>query len=127
LPAIGLNHINITAPLDVLQTLRDFYCDVLGLTVGERPAFRAAGYWLYAGGQPIIHLFEGSGVVRQAANTSMIDHVAFTCTEFEAMRTKLDALQISYTLNEAPRRAIRQLFFHDPAGNGIELHFSGNA
>ena len=34
-----------------LAASRDFYRDVVGLTVGERPPFRRFGYWLY-GGEP---------------------------------------------------------------------------
>jgi catechol 2,3-dioxygenase-like lactoylglutathione lyase family enzyme len=52
----GLNHINLRAPAALLATLRDFYRDMLGLTVGPRPAFDSEGYWLYAGGQAILHL-----------------------------------------------------------------------
>ena len=33
----------------MLDELRDFYRDVVGLTVGDRPPFRRFGYWLYSG------------------------------------------------------------------------------
>ena len=39
-----------------LERTRDFYRDVLGLVVGDRPKFPFKGYWLYLGDQPIIHM-----------------------------------------------------------------------
>lgn len=42
----GLNHFNITAPGELLEKVRDFYVEVLGLIVGERPGFRRNGFWL---------------------------------------------------------------------------------
>ena len=58
MPAIGFNHYNLRAPRALLDELKDFYCETLGLTVGERPAFRSFGYWLYAGSRDVLHLSE---------------------------------------------------------------------
>jgi len=44
----ALNHINLRAPDALLATLRDFYCEVVGLREGPRPAFGSRGWWLYA-------------------------------------------------------------------------------
>ncbi|MDT5271647.1 MAG: hypothetical protein QOH49_3833 [Acidobacteriota bacterium] len=52
----GLNHFNITAPRELLEGVRDFYVEVLGLVVGERPAFMRDGFWLYAGRESLVHL-----------------------------------------------------------------------
>ena len=58
----ALDHYNLRAARPLLDRLRDFYCDVVGLTVGERPPFRRFGYWLYAGGRPVLLLGEaGAG------------------------------------------------------------------
>ena len=43
---------------DDLEATRAFYCDVLGLEAGERPAFAFLGYWLYLDGVPCVHLAE---------------------------------------------------------------------
>ena len=50
----SLSHINLRAPRELLDALKNFYCEVVGLQVGERPPFPRFGYWLYAGGQPIV-------------------------------------------------------------------------
>ena len=41
-----------------LERSCDFYRDVLGLTVGDRPNFPFKGYWMYLGGVPIVHLVD---------------------------------------------------------------------
>ena len=39
-----------------LEATKDFYTEIVGLVVGERPNFRFPGYWLYLGDTPCIHL-----------------------------------------------------------------------
>lgn len=125
MPAIGLNHINLSAPDPLLKELRDFYCDLAGLAEGERPPFESFGYWLYAGDSPVLHLSAaGDDEARLTGVKTTVDHVAFTCTDFDAMRARLDARGLPYTVSDVPLRRQRQLFFEDPAGNGVELNFS---
>ena len=123
--ALGLDHYNIRAPSPLLEALRDFYVATLGLRVGPRPRFRTHGYWLYAGEQAVLHL---SGTrtdeVREVGVTPTFDHVAFRCDDDAAMRATLDAAGIHFVVEDAPERSQRQIFFRDPAGNGIELNFT---
>jgi len=51
-----IDHINIKAPPALLEEVRDFYCEVLGLQEGARPEFASKGYWLYSAAGPIVHL-----------------------------------------------------------------------
>ena len=51
---LGLDHYNLCAPRELLEELREFYTDTVGLTVGYRPPFDSAGYWLYAGEQAVL-------------------------------------------------------------------------
>ncbi len=122
--ALGLDHYNIRAPSPLLEALRDFYVATLGLRAGPRPRCRTHGYWLYAGEQAVLHL---SGTrtdeVREVGVTPTFDHVAFRCDDDAAMRATLDAAGIQYAVEDAPERSQRQIFFRDPAGNGIELNF----
>ena len=76
-----------------LEGAKAFFETVLGLEVGYRAAFAFPGYWLYAGGRPIVHLIPGEGgPVDRAGET--IDHVAFRLNDHEGMRRKLDRLSI---------------------------------
>ena len=125
MPAIDLNHYNITAPIALLDKIRDFYCDTLGLVQGKRPPFRFGGYWLYAGDRAILHLSAAAeGEQRLTHVASTLDHVAFTCVDFAAMRDRLDQLKIPHRDSEVPAMKLRQMFIQDPAGNGVELNFA---
>ncbi len=124
----GLNHINLRAPAELLAVLRDFYRDVLGLTVGPRPGFDSDGYWLYAGGHAIVHLSTQRagetvrGPVDPAAPTTY-DHTAFFGTEPEATATHLRALGVSFRESRSEQTRQHQFFLQDPAGNGVEINF----
>jgi len=125
MPAIGLNHYNLRAPRGLLEELRDFYCDVVGLKVGERPPFPSFGYWLYTGKDPVLHLVEiRAGETRATHTATTFDHAAFTCTDFAAMRAHLVKTNIEHTVQEVPLTGQKQIFFSDPAGNGVELNFA---
>lgn len=121
----GFNHYNLRAPRALLDRLRDFYCEVVGLEQGERPAFRSFGYWLYAGGRDILHLSECPETEqRQIGIKTTLDHVAFTCTDFVATQQHLSRLGVEFGSREVPATGIRQIFFIDPAGNGVEFNFA---
>jgi glyoxylase I family protein len=119
----GFNHYNLRAQRDLLDQLRAFYCDVVGLVQGPRPAFRSFGYWLYAGDHDVLHLSEAPpDEIRQSHVLTTFDHVAFTCTDAAEMQAKLSALGIEYRIAHVAQTGIIQIFFRDPAGNGVELN-----
>ena len=123
----GLDHVNIKGTPEMVERLRVFYADVLGLKAGERPAFRSQGYWLYAGDAPLIHLsVAAEGDARCGHEDSALDHFAFACQGQAAMRERLEAAGIAYEVAQVPGRAVVQLFMRDPAGNGVELQFAGD-
>jgi len=125
LPVIGFNHYNLRAPRELLDQLRAFYCDVVGLRQGERPAFRSFGYWLYAGERDVLHLSEAKpGETRAVDVATTFDHAAFTCTDAAAMEQKLTRLGIKFEATFAAQTGTKQIFFRDPAGNGVELNFA---
>ena len=124
----GLNHINLRAPAELLATLRDFYRDVLGLTVGPRPGFDTGGYWLYAGSHAIVHLSAQSPheVVRGPVDPSApstFDHTAFFGTDSQAMAAHLAAMGVTFHQSRSEVTRQHQFFLQDPAGNGVEINF----
>ncbi|TLY51951.1 MAG: diguanylate cyclase [Gammaproteobacteria bacterium] len=126
--ALGLNHYNIRAPRELLEKLRDFYCETVGLRVGARPAFRSHGYWLYAGDRDVLHLTQTrEGETREISVTPTFDHVAFTCENFASMHATLIAARIKHEVDAVPGNGPRQIFFRDPAGNGVELSFEAES
>jgi catechol-2,3-dioxygenase len=123
----GLCHFNLRASRELLDSLRDFYCGIVGLSVGYRPAFSSFGYWLYAGSKDVLHLTEmRPGEQRQPNTSSTFDHVAFSCANSSVYEARLRAAGISYTADSIPGSRQVQLFFSDPAGNGVELNFASN-
>jgi catechol-2,3-dioxygenase len=126
MPVLGFSHYNLRAPRQVLDGLREFYVEVVGLQAGPRPPFRSFGYWLYAGGEPVLHLSETSpGEFRSGqGGTTTFDHAAFRCSDLPATEARLAAHGIAFERAEVPTTGIVQLFFSDPAGNGVELGFA---
>ena|SRR3984957_8791766 len=120
----GFNHYNLRAQRPLLDVLRDFYVDVIGLSLGFRPAFRSFGYWLYAGDKDILHLTEAPpGEYRPTEGCGTFDHVAFTCINVDSFRRRLGSLGVDFTSEVAPTGQL-QLFLKDPGGNGVELNFA---
>jgi len=123
----GLHHYTIR-PADLERT-KDFYVDVLGLPIGDRPPLAFPGYWLYCGDVPTVHLIgprveEGPDVVRDIAPTGLFDHIAFSCNDLGATRTRLEQHNVSFTERVVPRDGQTQIFMRDPDGISVELNFA---
>jgi extradiol dioxygenase family protein len=124
---LGFSHYNLRAPRELLDTLRTFYCEVVGLTAASRPPFTSFGYWLYAGEHDVLHLSEAAaGEVRSVNVATTFDHVAFACAGLSEFRQRLDRAGIDYRAARVPLTGQQQLFFKDPAGNGVELNFASD-
>lgn len=116
----GLDHINITAPMPIIDRTKQFYVDVLGLVDGFRPDFGVGGYWLYAGDQAIIHLFEGADT---EMSNGYLDHVAFQCGGLNNMLSYLNENAVEYQKFDIRETGQTLLFIVDPAGVKVELNF----
>lgn len=124
MPVLGLHHYNLRAPRPLLDKLCRFYSEVVGLTPGYRPPFRNFGYWLYAGELPVLHLSEARPEEeRSVEQPSTFDHAAFACRDLSATLEKLQQAGVTYTVDIVPDSTQKQVFFSDPAGNGVELNF----
>lgn len=117
-----IDHINLSAPADLLETLKNFYCALFDLQLGFRPNFRRNGFWLYAGKQPIIHLTESNEHFRNQ-QPGYLDHIAFQRKDFSAFLAKMQRLQITYQLASIEEIGMKQIFFNDPSGLGLEVNF----
>lgn len=122
MPVDRLEHINIRS-IDV-DKARDFYVRILGLTVGERPPFASAGYWLYLNGEPVVHLVQRSAADARHAASGSLDHVAFRGVDLVATRAAIESAGVSCREQLVPRDGTVQLFVHDPDGIKIELNFA---
>ena len=123
----GINHYNLRADKETIETLKDFYVEVVGLKLGHRPPFKNGGYWLYANQKDVLHLsFSKNGIINKLNVNSTFDHMAFTCQDEHVFIDLLSKKNIKYSIREIPEIGTRQIFFKDPAGNGIELIFPNN-
>jgi extradiol dioxygenase family protein len=120
---LSINHIQLVAEKDLVIQLRNFYCDVVGLTEGFRPAFERFGFWLYIKDKDVLHLItpkEGDGRSPQKAS---FDHVAFKTDDYQGVLKKLKTLDIPFEEKPIPGMTAHQIFLKDPAGNRVELNF----
>lgn len=117
-----IDHINISAPFELLEEVKEFYCNVFGLTEGFRPSSGRRGFWLYEGDSPLVHLSESQEHYR-SERPGYLDHVAFQVTGLQAMQSKLDLLGVRWSHNHISELNISQLFFTDPAGLRLEANF----
>ena len=120
---LSINHIQLVAEKDLTIQLRDFYCDVVGLSEGFRPAFERFGFWLYIGDKDVIHLITPKEGDSRSPQRSSFDHVAFKTGDYQGVLKKLKTLNVSYEEKLIPGMSAHQIFLRDPAGNRVELNF----
>ena len=137
--ALCLNHFSIrTADL---EASRRFYAEVLGLTVGPRPAFPFPGLWMYRGdhadiANAVVHLigidrlepaglhgYLGERDEAGLAGSGAVDHIAFFADGLAATLGHLNQLGVAYRQRTVPSIGLHQLFLDDPCGVVIELNF----
>jgi catechol 2,3-dioxygenase-like lactoylglutathione lyase family enzyme len=131
MPAQSLNH--YTIKVRDLEKTKDFYSDIVGLTVGERPPLPFPGYWLYCGSVPTVHLIgyrAEDPVIPDApsdpAATGRLDHIAFACDGLKQMRSNLNDRGIKFDERVLPKLNMTQLFYLDPDGIAVECNFDAS-
>ena len=120
---LSINHIQLVAEKDFVLKLKDFYCNVVGLTEGFRPAFERFGFWLYIGENDVLHLITPKEDDDRSPQKSSFDHVAFKTADYQGVLKKLKILDIPFEEKPIPGMASHQIFLRDPAGNRVELNF----
>jgi catechol 2,3-dioxygenase-like lactoylglutathione lyase family enzyme len=127
----GMQHVLVIA--QDMDVTRDFYRDVLGLEVGERPPLPFPGHWLYVGDVACIHIAQrdsyaahaatlGARVSAEPDGAGPIDHVAFSATGYDEIVARLEHHGVAAIRNSIPAIGLRQLFVRDPDGVQIEIN-----
>jgi catechol 2,3-dioxygenase-like lactoylglutathione lyase family enzyme len=114
---------------DDMDGTRDWYERVLGLAPGQRPPLEFSGHWLYADDVPVVHVADRAEYEAHASTmglassvgTGTVDHIAFSGSDYEAIKGRLDEAGATYVPNEIPG-LMRQLFVMDPNGVRIEIN-----
>lgn len=129
---LALDH--VTVRTSKLEESRDFYVDVVGLSVGSRPSFKFPGYWLYVNEHPVLHLFDeddegnlakymGS---RETSGVGAVDHVALRCNGIDEFRARFAAQSVEVLERTVPELGQHQIFLKDPNGVTVELIFAAD-
>jgi len=118
---------------DEIERTREFYCEALGLEVGERPPLEFPGEWLYLDGVPCVHVAErepfeahserlGIPASPRSEGTGAVDHLAFNGEDYDEVVARLERNGVEATRNTVPGIGLRQLFCKDPNGVKIEIN-----
>lgn len=121
---LSLGHVTVRSA-DFEQTER-FYCDLLGMHLGPRPAIPVPGRWFYVGDEAVVHVLP-----RQAAAApdhrddaqGAIDHFALNAQDRTAVEHRLRAAGVLFESRRLADSDIWQLFLRDPDGVRVELCF----
>jgi catechol 2,3-dioxygenase-like lactoylglutathione lyase family enzyme len=137
--ALTINHFSVRT--NDLEASRHFYADVLGLTVGPRPAFPFPGLWMYRGdhgdvANAVVHLigtdrtkeqgldgYLGERDEKALRGTGSIDHVAFFADGLAGMLEHLKGVGVACRQRTVPNIGLHQVFLEDPNGVVIELNY----
>jgi glyoxylase I family protein len=109
----GVHHVSIN--VDDVERNRDFYVEKLGFEPIDRPELGVGGAWLQMGAQQLhlieLPLVEGFG-----------PHFAIRVDDIEKARAVLAERGVTVGETSPIDGVCLQAFFHDPAGNQIELN-----
>ncbi len=134
MPITEINHYFVRA--NDLEKTRDFYINVLGFEIMERPAFPFPGYWLGVNGKIQVHMgphgipnaeiyYLGTPAGAATDQSGVVDHIAFLATEPAGFKQRLEQHGVAYRPRYLSDAKLYQLFIKDPNGLTIELNFFG--
>lgn len=121
---LGLGHVTVRSA-DFARTER-FYCDLLGLHVGPRPAIPVPGRWFYIGDEAVVHVLP-RGVDGGGDAPPVIDHFALRAADRPAFERRLMAAGQPFEARLLADSGTWQIFLTDPDGARVELSFAGPA
>jgi catechol 2,3-dioxygenase-like lactoylglutathione lyase family enzyme len=134
MPLTELNHYLLVAKN--LERTKDFYCNVLGMQLAERPDFGFPGYWLKVGEDICVHLAsqEANKIRDQfllkkhpkgTTGSGAVDHIAFLAKNPHEVRSRIQKKKIEMHYRSFPDAKLFQIFLRDPDDVTIELNFLG--
>ncbi|MGB7541105.1 MAG: VOC family protein [Burkholderiales bacterium] len=134
MPLSHIEHYLVAA--DDMEKTRDWYRDVLGMQEGWHPDFGFPVYWMYLGGQDVVHIgrnakaasesqkiYLGRASQNTGAGTGAVDHIAFRAKGLKETMAHLRRRKVEFNERRANGQALYQLFLYDPNGIKVELNF----
>lgn len=134
MPITELNHYFVRA--NDLEKTKEFYCNVLGFEVMERPNFPFHGYWLGTNGKIQVHMgphgidnselyYIGTPPNAARDQSGVVDHIAFLANDPDGFKKRLDQHGVGFRPRYLADAKLFQLFIKEPNGLTIELNFFG--
>jgi len=127
---LSLGHVTVRSA-DFERTER-FYCGLLGMRRGPRPAIPIPGRWFYVGDQAVLHVLPRTAVApvgpRPAGGPDMqeaFDHFALESGDWAAFEQRLRAAGQPFECQRLADTDTWQVFVTDPDGVRVELSFAG--
>jgi catechol 2,3-dioxygenase-like lactoylglutathione lyase family enzyme len=118
---LALGHVTVRSA-DFERSER-FYCGLLGMRRGPRPAIAVLGRWFYVGDAAVLHVLPRSADAPPGADGA-IDHFALDARDRPAFEQRLrDAGQPFESRRLAADSSVWQVFVRDPDGVRVELSF----
>lgn len=99
-----------------------FYCDLLGLRIGPRPAIAVPGRWFYIGDRAVLHMLPRKAETAEGG-AGTIDHYALDADDLPAFERRLVAAGQAFEGRRLADSDIWQVFLTDPDGARVELSF----
>lgn len=128
-----LHHINLST--DNVEEMTEFYRDILGLEVTDEdvpalrgdPAVYAGDVAFLSDGHMHLHIarkdVQAGFRTGQIVNPVMRGHIAYRTEDLAAFEAHLEAEGVPFSdWGESAVAGWRQIYFHDPEGNVIEVH-----
>ena len=117
-----LDHLNLrTAQLEAMKA---WYSEVLGFEDGPRPDFGFPGAWMYANGQPLIHLVGVDPAPEKPGDNLALEHGAFSAKGLNRFLEKLEARGEPHRISHLKAIGITQVNVWDPDGNHLHIDFA---
>ena len=140
-----LDHVNIVTK-NIAETIR-FYTEVLGMKKAPLPGGMISeknAFICDDNGDAVLHVqgvdpadpqptlesirrrlgtLRPSIELRDLEGSASIEHVAFACNDYDALKDRLGKQGLEMRFNEVPQMALRQIFVNDPNGITLELNF----
>jgi len=117
---INMHHVAL-ATEDLDSTVL-FYTNIVGLELGPTPSSSGPLQWMYAGDNPVLHIFQPkSGRDEPVTGVYGIAHLALHIADFDVACQRLDEHAIPHETNIMETRKARQVFFDGPDRVRVEL------
>jgi catechol 2,3-dioxygenase-like lactoylglutathione lyase family enzyme len=140
-----LDHVNIVTK-NIGETIR-FYTEVLGMKNAPLPGGMASNKNAFIcddNDNAVLHIqgvdpenpqptfdsihqrlgnLRASIELEDLEGSASIEHVAFACQGYDAVRDRLGRHGLEMRFNDVPQMSLRQIFVNDPNGITLELNF----